>query len=840
MENEKLNNHNIVDEMSNSFLDYAMSVIVSRALPDVRDGLKPVHRRILYAMNDLGNTADKPYKKSARIVGDVIGKYHPHGDSSVYDAMVRMSQDFSFRVPLVDGHGNFGSIDGDGAAAMRYTEARMSRVAMELLKDINKDTIDYQDNYDGSESEPIVLPARIPNLLVNGTNGIAVGMATSIAPHNLEEVINATVAYMKNRDITIAEMMEYIKGPDFPLGAQVLGDYGIKKAYETGNGSIRVRSKYDIVYDKRDRASIVVTEIPFQVNKAAMVEKIAQTVKDKRVEGIVDLRDESDRDGIRIVMDLSRGTTPEVVINNLFKHTQLESSFSFNMLALVKGEPKVLNLKEIIHYYVEHQIEVTRRKTQFELNKAQDRAHILEGLTIALDNIDRVIAIIRGAQTQEEAMTQLSSEFGLSERQAKSILEMQLRRLTGLERGKIEDELKELVALISDLKDILGSEERIDEIIINDLMEISVKYGSPRRTEILQGNFESDLDFESLIEEENVIITLTEGGYIKRLAADTYKTQGRGGKGLKGMNVNDEDQVSEMLFTSTHSDVLFFTNTGKVFRTRAHRVPEYSRTAKGLPLVNLIDIEKDEVITNLISINEYNENEYLMIVTENGLGKKTSLKEYSRINKNGKKAVVLNEGDLVNTVKVIKEGENLIIASREGKALHANESAFRAQGRTSRGVRALRLGENDKIIGAEVVSENDLVVTISEFGFGKATAIEEYRLQNRGGKGIKNLNITAKNGNVVEIKKISPEDLEKTDLLIITEGGQVIRLSGSDMKISGRSTQGVTLMRMSEGDRIANVELIEADSEEEVEIEDVSRETMDEVTVETVEEQIEE
>ncbi len=823
MENEKLNNHNIVDEMSNSFLDYAMSVIVSRALPDVRDGLKPVHRRILYAMNDLGNTADKPYKKSARIVGDVIGKYHPHGDTSVYDAMVRMAQDFSFRVPLVDGHGNFGSIDGDGAAAMRYTEARMSKMAMELLKDINKNTIDYQDNYDGSESEPVVLPSRIPNLLVNGTNGIAVGMATSIAPHNLGEVVGATIAYMKNRDITISEMMEYIKGPDFPLGAQVLGDFGIKKAYETGNGSIRVRSKYEIVYDKNDRASIVVTEIPFQVNKSALVEKIALTVKDKRVEGIVDLRDESDRDGIRIVMDLSRAATPEVVINNLFKFTQLESTFSFNMLALVNGEPKVLNLKEIIHHYVEHQIEVTRRKTEFELNKAADRAHILEGLKIALDNIDRVIAIIRGAKTQEEALKSLIGEFELSEKQAKSILEMQLRRLTGLEREKIEGELTELLALINHLKEILGSSELIDQIIIENLQEIAIKYPSERRTEILAGNFESDLDYESLIEEENVIITLTKGGYIKRLSADTYKTQGRGGKGLKGMNVNDEDQVSEILFTSTHSDVLFFTNTGKVFRTRAHKIPSYSRTAKGLPLVNLIDIEKNEKITNLISINEYNEDEFLMIITENGLGKKTKLSEYSRINKNGKKAVVLNEGDVVNTVKVIKTGENLIIASSNGKALHASESAFRAQGRTSRGVRALRLEENAVIIGAEIVQENDLVITISERGFGKASLVSEYRIQNRGGKGIKNLNITEKNGKVVEIKKISPEDIEKTDLLIITEHGQVIRLSGSDIKVSGRSTQGVTLMRMNEEDLVANVELIEVDPEE-----DVSREALTE------------
>ncbi len=824
MTSDKQMNKNIVDEMSNSFLDYAMSVIVSRALPDVRDGLKPVHRRILFAMNELGNTADKPYKKSARIVGDVIGKYHPHGDSSVYDAMVRMSQDFSYRNPLVDGHGNFGSIDGDGAAAMRYTEARMSRLAMELLKDINKNTIDYQENYDGSEKEPVVLPARIPNLLVNGTSGIAVGMATSIAPHNLREVVSAVIAYIENEDITIEELMEHIKGPDFPLGAQVLGNAGIKKAYETGNGSIRVRSKYEIVYDKRDRASIVVNEIPFQVNKAALVEKIALCVKDKKVEGIVDLRDESDRDGIRIVMDLNRSATPEVVINNLFKHTQLESSFSFNMLALVHGEPKVLNLKEIIYHYTEHQIEVTRRKTQFELDKAANRAHILEGLKIALDNIDRVIAIIRSAKTSEEAMEKLTGEFTLSEKQAKSILEMQLRRLTGLEREKIEDELSELLLLIENLKLILSTPQMIKDIIVEDLKEISVRFGSDRRTEIIAGNFESDLDYESLIEEENVIITLTEGGYIKRLSADTYKTQGRGGKGLKGMNVNDEDQVSQMLFTSTHSDVLFFTNTGKVFKSRAHKIPEYSRTAKGLPLLNLIDIDKGEKITNLISIDEYKEDQYLMIITERGLGKKTSLSEYSRINRNGKKAVILAEGDVVNTVKVINKDEHLIIASNAGKALHAHESSFRAQGRTSRGVRALRLEENDFIIGAEIVHENDLVVTISEKGYGKATPIEQYRVQNRGGKGIKNLNISEKNGKVISIKKIAQEEIEQYDLLIITEHGQVIRLSGSDIKISSRATLGVTLMRMSEGDRVANVELIEVETGEEQE--DVSRETL--------------
>ncbi len=835
MTSDKQTNKNIVDEMSNSFLDYAMSVIVSRALPDVRDGLKPVHRRILFAMNDLGNTADKPYKKSARIVGDVIGKYHPHGDSSVYDAMVRMSQDFSYRNPLVDGHGNFGSIDGDGAAAMRYTEARMSRLSMELLKDINKDTIDYQENYDGSEKEPVVLPARVPNLLVNGTSGIAVGMATSIAPHNLTEVINAVIAYMENEDITISELMEHVKGPDFPLGAEVLGDTGIRKAYETGNGSIRVRSKYDIVYDKRERASIIVSEIPFQVNKASLVEKIAQCVKEKKVEGIVDLRDESDRDGIRIVIDLNRAATPEVVINNLFKHTQLESSFSFNMLALVHGEPKVLNLKEIIYHYVEHQIEVTRRKTKFELTKAENRAHILEGLKIALDNIDRVISIIRSAKTQEEAMTNLTGEFDLTEKQAKSILEMQLRRLTGLEREKIEDELAELLKTIAHLKLILETPQMIKDIIIEDLKDINIRFGSPRRTQIIAGNFDSDLDYESLIEEENVIITLTEAGYIKRLSADTYKKQGRGGKGLKGMNVNDEDQVSQMLFTSTHSDVLFFTNTGKVFKARAHKIPEYSRTAKGLPLLNLIDIDKNEKITKLISIDEYKDDQYLMIVTERGLGKKTSLSEYSRINKNGKKAVVLNEGDVVNTVQVINKGEHLLIASHLGKALHAHEESFRAQGRTSRGVRALRLAEEDYIIGAEIVQEEDLVVTISEKGYGKATPIEQYRVQNRGGKGIKNLNISEKNGNVISIKKIANEELECYDLLIITELGQVIRLSGSDIKVSSRATLGVTLMRMSEGDRVANVELIELDDEsidEEI-VEDVSRETIQDVENET-------
>jgi len=806
---DKINDKNITDEMNNSFLDYAMSVIVSRALPDVRDGLKPVHRRILFAMNDLGNYADKPYKKSARIVGDVIGKYHPHGDSSVYSAMVRMAQDFSYRVPLVDGHGNFGSLDGDGAAAMRYTEARMSKIAMELLKDINKNTIEFQENYDGSEMEPVVMPARFPNLLVNGASGIAVGMATNIPPHNLTEVIDGIIAYINNHDIEVEELMEIIKGPDFPLGAQILGNMGIKKAYLTGNGSIKVRSKFEIIYDKKERASIVVREIPFQVNKSTLVERIAEVAKNKIVEGISDLRDESDRDGVRIVIELSKGITPEVVVNNLFKNTQLENTFSLNMLALVYGEPKVLNLKEMVKYYFDHQVVVTTRRLQFDLKKAEERAHILEGLKIALDNVDEVIAVIRSAPTQESAQNSLQEKFSLSERQSKSILDMQFKRLTGLEREKLENELLELIKLIEEIKEILASEEKINEIIKTDLIEIERKYGNPRRTEIIEGYIDSGMDYEDLIEEENVIVTLTSSGYIKRTATDVYKTQNRGGKGIKGMNVNEEDNVTNVLVTSTHSDIMFFTTSGHVFKIRAHKIPEFSRTAKGIPLQNLISITKEDKITNILSLKEYSDDGFLMFITKNGIGKKSKISDYERINVNGKIALKLNEGDNVNAVFTVGVNDNIFIASKEGKALVSSETSFRTLGRTSVGVRALKLLETDEIIGAGVIGEDDMILTVTENGFGKATHFKNYRLQNRGGKGVKNISVTAKIGQVVSVLKISENDMNDKDLLFITQEGIVMKTEVSNIKVSGRATQGVTLMRLNATDKVANVEIME-------------------------------
>lgn len=816
---DKIADKNLVDEMSNSFLDYAMSVIVSRALPDVRDGLKPVHRRILFAMNDLGNYADKPYKKSARIVGDVIGKYHPHGDSSVYSAMVRMSQDFSYRNPLVDGHGNFGSLDGDGAAAMRYTEARMSKMAMELLRDIQKDTIDYQDNYDGTEREPVVLPAKFPNLLVNGASGIAVGMATNIPPHNLNEVIDGVKAYIKKPEITSMELMEYIKGPDFPLGGQILGNAGIAKAYETGNGSVRVRANYEVFEEKNGKSTIVFSDVPFQVNKASLVEKIADNVKNKRIEGITDLRDESDRDGIRIVIETSRNSSSEVIINQLFKYTQLESNFSINMLALVKGEPQVLKLNEIIKYYLEHQVEVIERRTKFELTKAEKRAHILRGLMIALKNIDDVIEIIKTSVTQEEAQTKLMKNYELDEIQSKSILEMQLRRLTGLEQSKINDELTELEIKIADLMDILSKEERIFEIIEVELTEIQAKYGSDRRSEIIEGYFDSSIEYEQLIEEENVIITLTEEGYIKRLKSDTYKVQNRGGKGLKGMNVNEEDAVKNMVFASTHSDLLFFTDSGKVFRTRTHKVPEFSRTAKGIPLINLIDIDSGDKISNIISLKEYNDNESLFFVTKHGIGKKTSISEYQRINKNGKRAISLNEGDEVVKTFVVCDEDNILIASREGKAVVSKVADYRKLGRTSRGVRALNLSNTDIIVGGAIFNEGDVAFTITDNGYGKATKFENYRVQNRGGKGSKNINVSEKNGLVTDVKILKEDSLEKYDVIMISSNGIVIRVNASHIKISGRATLGVKMMSLLENDKVSNVEISEVE-------EDVSRETL--------------
>ncbi len=806
---DKLRNKNIVDEMNNSFLDYAMSVIVSRALPDVRDGMKPVHRRILYAMSEIGNYADKPYKKSARIVGDVIGKYHPHGDTAVYEAMVRMAQDFSYRDMLVDGHGNFGSLDGDGAAAMRYTEARMSKIAMEMLRDLGKGTIDYQGNYDETEKEPIVLPGKFPNLLVNGTSGIAVGMSTNIPPHNLGEVIDGCIAYMQNEDITIRELMEFVKGPDFPLGAQILGVQGIAKAYETGNGSIKVRGKYDVVYEKNDKATIIFSEIPFQVNKANLVEKIAENVKNKRIEGITDLRDESDRDGIRIVIELRRGMTPEVVINNLFKYTQLESNFPTNMLALVGGEPKVLNLKEIIMHFINHQVEVIERRTKFDLDKAKARIHILEGLQIAVNNIDEVIKIIRSSENSESARKTLEERFELSEIQSKAILEMRLQKLTGLEIDKLTAEIAELTELITDLEDILARPERVKEIIKGELIDIQERFATPRRSEILYNYIDNDLEYEDLIEEEEVIITLTNSGYIKRMKSDQYRQQNRGGKGLKGMAVNEEDRVEHIISLSTHSDIMFFTNTGKVYRTRAHRIPEYSRTAKGLPLVNIIDLQEDEIITNMLSVKEYGDENSLVFITKNGIGKKTALTEYERVNKNGKKALNLREDDEVVSVFTTTEEDKIIVTSRLGNAIVMESTQLRNMGRTSTGVKVMSFKmDDDCIISGGCVHDGDLVLSISENGYGKNTAVEDYRIINRGGKGVRNMKVTDKTGPVAKTVVLPAEQRDDTDLLIITEHGQTIRVATSDISIIGRNTQGVRVMRLNEDEVISTIELI--------------------------------
>ncbi len=822
---DKLRNKNIIDEMNNSFLDYAMSVIVSRALPDVRDGMKPVHRRILYAMSEIGNYADKPYKKSARIVGDVIGKYHPHGDTAVYDTMVRMAQDFSYRDMLVDGHGNFGSLDGDGAAAMRYTEARMSKIAMEMLRDLGKGTIDYQENYDASEKEPIVLPGKFPNLLVNGTSGIAVGMSTNIPPHNLGEVIDGCIAYMNNENITIMELMEYIKGPDFPLGAQILGVHGIAKTYETGNGSIKVRGKYDIVYDKNDKATIIFKEIPFQVNKANLVEKIADNVKSKRIEGVTDLRDESDRDGIRIVIELRRGMTPEVVVNNLFKYTQLESNFPSNMLALVGGEPKVLNLKEIIKHFINHQIEVIERRTKYDLDKANARIHILEGLQIAVNNIDEVIKIIRSSATTDIAKKSLEERFELTSIQSKAILEMRLQKLTGLEIDKLTEEINELQLLISDLEDILAKPERVKSIIEEELTDIRNRFATPRRSEILYGYIDNNLEYEDLIEEEEVIVTVTKSGYVKRMKTAEYRVQNRGGKGLKGIAVVEEDKVDHIISLSTHSDLMFFTDTGKVYRTRAHRIPEYSRTARGLPLVNIIDLEAGEKIKNIFSVKDY-EQDSLVCITKNGFGKKTLLSEYKRVNKNGKKAITLRDNDEVVSVFIASEADKIIVTSKCGKATVIESTQLRNIGRTSSGVKVMTLSsEEDSIISGSVVKGNDLVLSIAENGYGKCTSINDYRTINRGGKGVRNMKVTDKTGLVSKTVVLSEEERENANLLLITEQGQTIRIATVDIPLIGRSTQGVRVMRLSETERISTIELIhdntddnnENDQNEEVE-----------------------
>jgi len=805
---DQIKPQSLVNEMKQSFIDYSMSVIAARALPDVRDGLKPVHRRILYSMNDLGMHSDKPYKKSARIVGDVIAKYHPHGDSSVYDAMVRMAQDFSYRSPLVDGHGNFGSVDGDGAAAMRYTEARMSKLAMEMLKDINKDTVDFVPNFDEEEMEPSVLPAKVPNLLVNGATGIAVGMATNIAPHNLGEVIDGCIAYIDNREIEIPELMEYIKGPDLPTGATILGTKGIKEAYETGRGKFIIRSKAEIVEDGSGKARIIIREIPYQVNREVLIEKIADLVKQKKIDGITDVRNESNRDGTRVVIEMRRDVNANVISNQLFKLSQLQISFSINMLALVGRTPQVLNLKEILSHYVAHQFEVVTRKTKFDLKKAEARAHILEGYRIALDNIDRIITIIRGSETDELALNAMMSEFGLTEIQGKAILDMQLRRLTGLQRDRIEAEYNELVILIADLKDILANEARVYAIIRTDLIEIKEKHATPRKTEItISGDF--DIEDEDLIPREQVIITITDKGYVKRQPTSTYRQQNRGGRGIQAMGTNDDDFVRRLLTTSTHDYLLYFTNVGKVYVKKAYTIPESSRTAKGIPIVNLIDLGPDEVISAVISVSEFKEDEFLFFATKHGVVKRTSLSEFARINRNGKIALGIRDEDELLSVRKTTGNSEIVIASSGGNLVWFDEQQIRQMGRTAAGVRGIRLSENEVAISMELVEPGQKVLVVSENGLGKQTPIEDYRKASRGTKGVRTINMTEKTGALVGMKTVNGNE----DLLIITNNGIIIRTSVDQVSTSGRSTQGVKVMKVAEGQSITSITLTEKEED---------------------------
>lgn len=778
--------------MRSSFLDYAMSVIVSRALPDVRDGLKPVHRRILYAMHDLGMTADKPYKKSARIVGEVIGKYHPHGDAAVYDTMVRMAQDFNYRYMLVDGHGNFGSIDGDAAAAMRYTEARMSKISMELLRDINKDTIDYQDNYDGSEKEPVVLPSRFPNLLVNGSSGIAVGMATNIPPHQLGEVIDALLALSKDPEMTIAELMEFIPGPDFPTAGQIIGRSGIRKAYETGRGSITLRAKVEIEQKENGKETIIVRELPYQVNKAKLIERIAELVREKKIDGITDLRDESDRSGMRIVMEVRRDANAKVILNNLYKQTALQTSFGINMLALVDGEPKVLNLKECLMHYLEHQKIVIRRRTAYELKKAEARAHILEGLRIALDHLDEVIHLIRHSQTTEIAKEGLMQKFSLTERQAQAILDMRLQRLTGLEREKIEQEYQELVRLISELKAILADEEKVLQIIRDELTEIKERFNDERKTEIVSGGVE-EFDDEDLIPCENIVVTLTHKGYIKRLPLSTYKSQRRGGRGIQGMNTSEDDFVEHLLITSTHHTILFFTNKGKVYRAKGYEIPEFGRTAKGIPIINLLEIDKDEWINTIIPIDQFDDNSFLFFTTKEGIAKRSPLSSFANIRNNGLIAVSLREGDELISVKLTDGSKHVIVGTKNGMLIRFPETDVRTMGRNATGVKAITLEGDDEVVGMEILEENHDVLVVTKNGYGKRTKASEYRVQSRGGKGLRTCNIVEKNGTVVAVKTVTDEE----DLMLITTKGILIRIAVSDISRMGRNTKGVKLIRLS-------------------------------------------
>ena len=816
MQDKNLIDVNLTSEMKTSFIDYAMSVIVARALPDVRDGLKPVHRRILYGMNELGVTPDKPHKKSARITGDVMGKYHPHGDSSIYEAMVRMAQWWSYRYMLVDGHGNFGSMDGDGAAAQRYTEARMSKIALEMLRDINKNTVDFTDNYDASEREPLVLPARFPNLLVNGATGIAVGMATNIPPHNLGETIDAVKLMMDNPEVTTRELMEVLPGPDFPTGALVMGKSGIHKAYETGKGSIVLRSRTEIEVTKSGRERIVVTEFPYMVNKTKVHEHIVRLVQEKRIEGITAVRDESNREGVRFVIEVRRDASANVILNNLFKMTQMQTNFGFNMLAIQNGVPKILSLRQILGAYIEHQKEVVTRRTIFDKEKAEARAHILEGLLIALDHIDEVIRIIRNSQTDAEAQAELMAKFKLSERQSQAILDMRLRRLTGLERDKIQSEYDDLVALIADLADILAKPERVATIIKEELEEVKRKFGDARRTELMVGEVLS-LEDEDLIEETDVLITLSNKGYIKRLDQAEFTAQKRGGRGVQGTGVKDDDFVRELVSTSTHDHLLFFTNKGRVYRLKGYEIPEYGRTAKGLPIVNLLKLDEGESIQTIINVEQDRSDEsYLFFTTRQGVVKRTNVAEFSNIRQNGLKALNLRDEDELINVFLTDGNTDVIIGTKYGYSVRFNEAVVRNMGRSATGVRGVNLRDGDKVVGASVITDQDEVLVITEKGYGKRTIAGEYPTKGRGGKGIKTANITEKNGPLAGLLTVKGDE----DLMIITDTGVMIRTGVADISQTGRSTQGVKVMRLDQDAKIVTFTTVQPDEKDEEVVEE--------------------
>lgn len=810
-QDHRIRNVDLTKTMRSSFLDYAMSVIVSRALPDVRDGLKPVQRRILYGMNELGVFPDKPYKKSARIVGEVMGKFHPHGDLSIYEAMAHMAQDFSYRYMLVDGHGNFGSIDGDRPAAMRYTEARMSKIAMEMLRDINKDTIDWQRNYDDNENEPVVLPARVPALLVNGVSGIAVGMTTNIPPHNLSEIISGLHMLMENPDVSVRELMTAITGPDFPTGGIIMGRSGILRAYKTGKGNIVVRAKTNIDTEKSGRERIIISEIPYMVNKAELVKKIADLARDKVVDGITGIQDESDQKGLRITIDIRRDASASVVLNNLFKQTQLQSNFGVNMVAIVDGSPHVLNLKQILQYYLAHQENIITRRTKYDLKKAEARAHIIEGLRIALDHIDEIIKIIRGSKNSDIAKDQLITRFGLDDRQAQAILDMRLVRLTGLERDKLEEEYRDLLEKIDDYKDILAKPERVDQIIFNELLDIQKRFGDERRTEISDSEIIS-IDDEDLIEKQNVLLTLTHNGYIKRMPADEFKVQNRGGRGIRGMGVQNDDFINHLIYVNTHDYLLFFTNKGKVYSKKSYEIPEYGRAAKGLPIINLVQLEKGEKVQAVVKIATNDTNKYLMFVTKYGIVKRISISEFTNIRRSGLIALNLRENDELSNVLLTDGSQNILIGTRLGYAVIFNENEVRTMGRVASGVRGIKLRANDYVVGSSIVDDNSEVLVISEKGYGKRTLASEYPIKSRGCMGVKTANVTEKNGPLVGVTVVDGSE----DLMLITDAGVIIRLEVDGVSQTGRATIGVRLIKLDQGTKVASLTRVKSEDNSEI------------------------